>query len=482
METFLNDNWILAVNGRLTFAGVLNKYYGPISAGWRREQTRRQYGADYNSTILPALENVCGIKPIECLEQEDFEKAIEWIERRGRIDRSSEGMAYSNDTIQKFRFLMSIVLSIASDFQLCDNVLWGTRFEIEVKKNEAKENTIIRLKKSLTIREECRLFSFLFRNPNCKGQIIGVLLCAVFGLRDQEAAGAKWGDIKCMKYHNGVWELWVYTTVAPGGNELQSSGKTGNADRIIYIPPKVFNFLMERKKAIQAWLRENNLSDDISAYPIACFEDKFSCFCKSEQIAKQAKAIFREIGIEGKVLSALDAELNSGEYDSLIKRRVIEKDPTLYLLRRNFATHLYLLLSDDEIRYIIGHDFSEKSIMKRNDFADENRRFVICEKLAKRPVYGAVENWSATISEKEYTKTIMGSGETTYAVEIKPHSTVTVEISKKEVFDSLTVSGFSIPPKAVMKHDLSFDDSSPQIDILKAYNHQYLKEQEKMST
>ena len=65
-----------------------------------------------------------------------------------------------------------------------------------------------------------------------------------------------------------------------------------------------------------------------------------------------------------------------------------EKDPTTYLLRRSFATHLHTLgFPIDYSQYYMGH-LIENDILKRSDFNDDCYLFEIAKLLEKHPLNG----------------------------------------------------------------------------------------------
>lgn len=406
--------------------------------------------------------------------KEDFDEAILWIRQRGRIDKGAEGKAYSENTIQKFHRQMYTIISVAAGFRLCCNFLWGTLFALS-EEDQKIIHTEHKLRRSLSIWEEIALFNYLIRDPMCSGQTVGVLLCSGFGLRDAESAGAKWEDIRPMRIHKEINELWIDTSIVPNSNILQSGGKTDNMGRIIFVADRVYRFLMERKKDIQAELRAAGLDDNIDKWPIACYGTSYDRYCTAKQIAETAKEIFRQIGVDGRVLAILDAELNSGEHDIQIKKQVIEKDPTLYLLRRNFASHLYILLDDDERRYIMGHAFSKESQTKRSDFRDEARRYEICKKLALRPLYNddhCSDDVVLTIGDDPIRYS--SAGTETYQIIIPANSSVRISVEAKESFDKLSVSAFSVQPDFIMKTNHPAFESE-YMDIIKTYRAAYMR-------
>ena len=68
----------------------------------------------------------------------------------------------------------------------------------------------------------------------------------------------------------------------------------------------------------------------------------------------------------------------------------MEKDPTAYLLRRNFGTQFYLLgLEESEIQYIIGHEIEDPGEM-RSIFRSEEKLHPIAQKMALRPIVNEI--------------------------------------------------------------------------------------------
>lgn len=65
------------------------------------------------------------------------------------------------------------------------------------------------------------------------------------------------------------------------------------------------------------------------------------------------------------------------------------KDPTAYLLRRNFGTHLSILgFSDEEIAYLMGHKIGTVGL-NRNMFSNEDQLRKMFTKLNMRPLFGS---------------------------------------------------------------------------------------------
>ena len=76
--------------------------------------------------------------------------------------------------------------------------------------------------------------------------------------------------------------------------------------------------------------------------------------------------------------------------EMMIEMDVGEKDPTAYLLRRNFATHLYILhLNEPEIQYVMGHNM-EDAYANRHDYSSEEQLVLIARKMNDRPLFNDV--------------------------------------------------------------------------------------------
>ena len=75
-------------------------------------------------------------------------------------------------------------------------------------------------------------------------------------------------------------------------------------------------------------------------------------------------------------LAFLDEELSEENTAALLK----EKEPTAYLLRRNYATQMCILgLTNAEMQYLMGHDV-EDAYESRNEFVDSERIYIMYQK------------------------------------------------------------------------------------------------------
>lgn len=382
----------------LTFAGVYEKCYLDIAYYWRAASTKKKNESSYENVILPALANH-NDKRISDYTREDFEEAIELIKKTG-YNENGVIRFYAESSIKNFERLIYYVVFQAAVRGFCDNMLWGTHFEIEDIKVEERIYEKVQLKKSLNPKQEKALVAELLDKVDATGEEVGVLLMLALGTRNAEVCGLNYGDIKQLQEYPEDVVAWIYKSTIPESPDLQSSGKTHNAGRIVPIPQKVVRFLAKRKELLMKHLTSLGVEKevDITMLPIVCKGDmlegdSYKNRASAREVSNAAKKIFQYIGVDGLVLAFLEEELLTNEMGKVLR----EKDPTAYLLRRNYATHLQILaLTVSEIQYLIGHEV-EDAYESRNEFVDEKRIHEMARKLSKRPLLNDIVESTETL-------------------------------------------------------------------------------------
>lgn len=351
----------------LTFAGALRKFFFNSeidlekSMHWNHE-TQDRYKGYYENLLLPLLPR---FKALKDYEDDDFQSAISSLAER-----------YSETSRHRFRYLLWIVYKAGVDaWEYDDHLLWGERGETDDVFTVDDTARLEMIPKSLSIDAEKVIVDWIksrWQNGivNIPGQSIGFILMFFLGLRNNEVCGVNFGDIKLQENSGEKFPcLYITKSTVVGSNDLKMSGKTRNAARILPLFDFLYDFLMDRKTAVQDLITEGkfNLSEelkDIDELPVVCRERDYSSRCSAPDITKVANEIFKELGITDKYQTA-------GLLDTIFKQKLKEIDvteltPTCYLLRRNTATHLYSLgLSPGQIQYLIGHDI-EDTEDKRN--------------------------------------------------------------------------------------------------------------------
>ena len=461
-----DKDFIAEIDGKLTFGGFMIQYYDELCSKnfWRAESTRRNYKLDYTNRIIPNLLDHDN-KTIDNYTKADYEEAVNRILAEKTI---------SSTRAMHFRLLIYVVVELAAEKGLCENILWGTCFELpENIDKEERITELVRLKKSLTPEQEIRSYEFLTRDISMNGEFYGVYLMLTCGLRDAEACAVNFGDIITPYDETDMHLLMIYKTIESKEHKVISSGKTKNADRLIPIPKPVYHHLMKRKEYI---MHENGLDPKtIMDYPIACRPNDSKSRCLPSDMSNAARVLFMNIGLQGKVLAYLEYEL---EYE---KNPVIakEKDPTAYLFRRNFATQLTILgFEEPEIQYLIGHDIA--SIYEtRNEFMDSSKLRNMYKKMNQRAVFAECNRDSIVLelhSDQEYTiesaKTSnlqfkVEKGDITEVIVKNCETDSNLQISvRSKIKDSVTVSDTDF------KYDPSWSDKRT-INIIDKYQRVY---------
>ena len=479
------DQWIAEVSGdpnartTLTFAGVLSEYWDAMAKKnyWKQESTKQQYERDYSDRILPALADHDS-KTIDQYTLEDYENAIAQIEMQGQPTKENfPPHPYAPSTIQKYRRLIRAVVEIAAEENLCEDILWGTSFADteSPERSEPTGTSFTKLKRSFRVNEEVAIAKRLL-NADVDGESMGLLLMFSFGLRNAESCGINFGDIRPMINHPGCFDLYVYETTIRRSNDLQAGGKTRNVGRIIPIPSKVLDILLERKKIVQEYLQQISSDCNIDTLPIACKGCDYLRRCSAQNLTAYAKKLFRSLNFSEKILIQIEKELASDFSAATLK----EKEPTAYLFRRNYATHLLILgLSDAEIQYIIGHDV-EDLYETRNEFVNEERRFSIRQKMMQRPILNDLpeikhfrieENFPVGIS-------IPPSHDEVITAPLE-EGNLYLRIAANEPMDSMKVSfvtGETVKPLAIDVSSGSREANyNRSVHMIRAYQESYLR-------
>lgn len=101
---------------------------------------------------------------------------------------------------------------------------------------------------------------YLFFDPEtASGSDIGLMLMFLFGLRNGEACGLRFGGIHT--FENGHEAFFITYSVKAGTDRIQLGGKTRNAFRAIPLYPFVTSFLRKRRAWAMVELKKSKLED-----------------------------------------------------------------------------------------------------------------------------------------------------------------------------------------------------------------------------
>ena len=408
--------WKCFVGEEHTFYGIYHDYSEDFEEHWKADSTQRSNYLRYCNQIIPLLPNH-DETPISAYTQEDYDAVIQAFIRRGQDTKGKQYMPYKESTVQDFRRLIYYVVETAARHGECDNVLWESNLnpEATTESEEVKANQAL-LSKSLTIPQEQAVAKALLSDPLQSGQNMGLLLMYSLGLRNAEACAVDYGDIKPMQTHPDCPVIWIYKTTGYDTIAGKLGGKTRNADRIIPIPDKVAALIQQRRQHIESLLNKS-----IKDYPIVCNNDWWDVRCSARELTNAARVLFQSIKIKAAQMAFISEELQD---ESVTQKDSLpfedRKDPTAYLFRRNFGTHLHILgLSEPEIEYVIGHDIDDP-YETRNEFGNEEKLFAIKQKMDRRPLvnsdFSEIERINAgerlQLQHTAYVRIPVGSAET----------------------------------------------------------------------
>jgi len=190
---------------------------------------------------------------------------------------------------------------------------------------------------------------------------------------------------------------------------------------------------------------ESQLGKSIDDYPIVCNNDRWEVRCSARELTNAARVLFQSIKIKASQMASISEELQDesvSQKDSLPFED--RKDPTAYLFRRNFGTHLHILgLTEPEIEYVIGHDIDDP-YETRNEFVNEEKLFAIKQKMDRRPLVNSDLSEIKRIDAGERLQL-----QHTACVQIPVHSAETeMHITANEPTDNIRIS-LSVRPQSM---------------------------------
>lgn len=386
----ISDDALDYIDGKITFTGALDKYWDVLSKNWC-SKTQTTYLKHYLEILAPYFSN----QPLADYDAAYFENAINLVRASGTISsREKESKKYySESTLQHFRYILYLLLCVSSAGEGFENVLWGTHFGKATipPPDETVGKMRTQIQKSFSPKQEYDIADELFLDPLEDGEKIGLLLMWVFGYRNKEACSLNWGNISPLREHPGLYILHLHTSNIKQSRETHTGGKTTNMFRIWPIPPLVYDFLMVRKAHIQNLIDCGEIilhnKKSIETMPIACKGHEWQMRCTSSELSATGQKLFRKIKISDDQYEFFCYKPDSSDHLGCM---AWDKDPTAYSLRRNIATHLFILgLPLEQIQYLMGHQITNPRY-PRNSFTNPDLQFQMFKRLKLRPIVNEV--------------------------------------------------------------------------------------------
>lgn len=435
MNNTLDKSYAARVMGDLTFWGVLSDHYKEIFPRCN-DKTLKEYANTFNHSILPELGNI----PIAECTDEKLDSTLEKLQNKKE---------YAPGTVKRFEYLMEAVVACAVKMGYCADTLFGTPLVNAKKasKEELMSNELQQNRKSLSPNEEVQVLdNLLVPVEKTSGTNVGLLCMLALGLRNHEACGLTFEAIRKLKEGSDIYVAWIYESTAGRTSNLQTSGKTRNMARKIPLYPSFAEYLLALKAYRQRQIDQGEIvleeGESLDTLPIVWKKSNFKQHCTSDLLTTAGRALLFDIDFEQDRILALrnaatekveeEAEEIAEMDDAIEDESVSLKDPTAYLLRRNFGTHLAILgFSDEKIAYLMGHKLEAEGLT-RNMFSNEDRLEEIFYSLNKRPLFGSN-------CDPESRATLSSSNQT-IALSNVPDAKVNVQSSSEEITAKLRLS------------------------------------------
>lgn len=359
------------------------------------------------SLFTKAIKKETGKTAFNQITLQDYDAALKSQCEAYRIHHGKE---LKDSTIRKRKTVIAHVTSFveSNNRMLYADPLresWGKRKKRKIRKRHGERERGIdqqlRVPRSLTIKTEAKFAKQVYDNRlKSSGVYIGGLIMLFLGLRPGECCGLKYDDIKRMNSESDTHIAYIneQEEVSRGSH---SRLKNKNAYRALPIPTTLLQFINERKKMIME--KQGLSADEISEYPIANAEGSYSDECPRDRFSAKITELLRrcntEIDING--YSIEDSIKYAQETINANKEVQREKEPTTYVLRRNFATVMLGVcgISGDELKYLMGHELLGK--MKRSEFLDEEMMEELRRKMDKRHLLDRFPNQTVAITDNE---------------------------------------------------------------------------------
>lgn len=436
------------IRGELTFWGVYVNYKGDVIEYGRRSWirvTHTQHDAILLNHIVPALKNH-DFKPISEYTLRDFEEAMASIKRKGKASYKGIFVPFKQSTLDKDWYLMEAVVATAAKNCLCENCFQEEDGATAGRSIDPKNMyRLRRTPKSLSVTDDVKLAYHLINHAEKEGDAAGLLLMYAAGVRNNEACGANFDDIRELKEFPGHYYLLVVDTTEIDSNVLKFHGKNNNSYRRIPIPHFVYLFFMKIKKERVELASSNGYTGNGGDLPIACKNGDPTRRCSTSDLSNAARTAFVSIGMRDEDIGTLEQEI--GLFRRLAREELdedefkeLEADPTAYLLRRNFATNMAILgLSDVEIQYVMGHKIRSQ-FFQRNDFNNERRLFAVKQKMDQRPVLNTVFAKELVIEKLREKVPFSGSRKTHIKIPMGDHKSMRIRATAREPQDTIAIT------------------------------------------
>lgn len=256
-------------------------------------------------------------------------------------------------------------------------VLGSDRPEDYIREKLREESErLASITRSLTIRQQERLASYIWNHIEEDGRCCLLALMLYAGTRPAEGRGLRWKDRVSFVDHKDRSLINNYH-IRDGQGNLYVRQKSDNGYRRIPEHIELQAILDKRRAHIK-----KEVDGPIDDFPICCFKNEYDRPCRDYEAAALAKEIFKkELKLTEEELYVYQIQHLIEQYDKNNVEKELEQHLTLYVLRRNFWTWLQACtrLNDTQKRLIMGHELDNRE--ERREKNDENLLWEICRKM-----------------------------------------------------------------------------------------------------
>lgn len=382
----LDAHWTAFYDQKPTFYWILQEHQQEICTppgkrGWKAASTRAYYSRLYNELILPRVDDRA-LADYSLLDLQDIVLDI-------CDTRTANGIECPEETINDIWRAIRRVCQTAAQHDVCDDVCWAPTTQADEEPVYIRqEKARTRIPRHLSPEQEHAIADALLSYPLQDGRRNGLMLMYVFGLRNSEACGITFGSIVTMDGHP-----YLATHKTTDTSHLWcEKGKTYNMYRLLWIPPRIYDFVMNLKNHIQALIENGDITippnsaiKSIDDFPIARNKNNWLEPCISSQLTSAGRQLFSETKYsEDAYSSALLEVLQMDEDEKLLYGDA--KDPTAYIFRRNFASHLRDCgASAEQLQYAMGHQIVDDAF-SRVDFVNPDMLQKLARIMSNRPI------------------------------------------------------------------------------------------------
>lgn len=469
------------VHGNPTFWGCYfaNRDQITHERGWNSDTVK-----GYESSILNKIvRNIPNhdTRPLKSLTKEDFVKTLESIRKEGYMGENGNICSYDEETLNRFWYIMEVVTETAEKNFICRNVLAMQTDTPSLRVHNTVPGKMV--PRYMPPALEQRTGDILLTDPMQDGCFMGLAGMFSWGGRNAEAAGLNFGDVKEWPGIPGCWVAWIYKTTKVDSNDLQSSGKTRNADRVVLLPDKYVRLVLERKKRLKELLDPDVNVDDL---PIACRGNNYFTRCSSDDLTVSAKTLFSMLKVPTEHIALVYEDIQqalSDDADPLnrLNLDLIEKEPTAYYLRRIYGTSISAVgLSDQDVAFQIGHDLGNVPEF-RNELLNTTKLLELKDKLNQRPVVNTLKQALPSMLPRNSAVSLSDSGTVIYRLP-KGVRRVQLHIAAREPQDTIRVFIRVKKHKQIKlnatAYDLEPDKYSTELDVTADYHSLYNKHED----